>query len=195
MWSLVYSLSNTAKLCRGMNDFSKAKALLNEAMQKLYEEDPPHRGAESLTYYTLGKVRLSQGKYQEACEILAKAAEMYKGICKDGPAHVETLVHLARAQQKTGKNEIAVRLSRTILRTSEAINKAIPGNTFISDTLEVLVDAYGSMDETDKVKITLEQLQSEQMRLELIHTASGNKRRVNDIKARLSDIRISLEQL
>ena len=171
--SLVYSLSNTANLCRETNDFSRANVLLKEAKQKLDEEDPPHRGAESLIYYTLGRVSLSQGKYQEACEILEKAADMYKGICKDGPAHVETLRHLAKAQQKTGNNEIAVRLSNKILRISEVINKATPTNTFISDTLEVLIDAYRSMGETDKVKITLEQLQSEQIRLEHIQMVSG----------------------
>ena len=195
VWSLVYSLNNLANLYRVINDFSKANQLLKEAMRKLDEEDPPHRGAESLTYYTLGKVRLSQGKYQEACEMLEKAAEKYKGICEDGPAHVETLMHLAKAQQKNGNNKIAIRQSKTILKISEAINKAIPTNTFISDTLEVLVDAYRSMGKTDMVKVTLEKLHSEQIRLERIHMASGNTRRVNDIMTRLSDICLSLRLL
>ena len=191
----MYSLSNSANVCRAMKDYPTANALLKDAMQKLDEDDPPHKGAESLTYYTLGKVRLSQGKYHEACKILEEAAEMYKGICEDGPAHIETLMHLAKAQQKNGNNDIAVKLSKTILKSAEAMNIAIPANTFISDTLEVLIDAYSCLDEKDKVKLTLEKLQTEQMRLELIHTASGNIRCVSDIMKRLNDICLSLKQL
>ena len=104
----MYSLRNTANICRAIKDYPTANALLKDAMQKLNEDEPPHRGAESLTNYTLGKVRLSQGQYHEACEIPEKAAEMYKIICENGPAHIETLMHLAKAQQKNGNNDIAV---------------------------------------------------------------------------------------
>ena len=175
-----------------MNNYSKANELLKEAMQKIDEEDPPHRGAESLTYYTLGKVRLSQGNCDEASELLEKAAEMYRRICENGPPHVETLMHLAKAQQKHGKNEIAVRLSEKILSVSETINKAIPTNTFISKTLEVLIEAYSNIGESERKKCTLERLQSELMRLERIHMASCNTTRVNEITKRLSDIHLSL---
>ena len=67
-------------------------------------------------------MRLSQGNCLEASELLEKALEMYRRICEGGPPHVETLMHLAKAQQKYGKNELAVRPSEKVLSVSEAIS-------------------------------------------------------------------------
>ena len=186
--SVAYSLNNIANLCCIMKNFSQANKLLEEAMQKLSEEDLPHKGVESLIYYTLGKVKLSQGNYQGATKLFDKAAAMYE-IRED----FETCMPTSKRQQKHGKYKIAAELSNKILRLSEAVNKAIQANTDVSETLELLIDAYIDMGESELVKYTLELLQCELIRQERIYTGSCNTRRVNEITTRLSDIQVSLK--
>ena len=194
-WSLVYSMNNVANIYRSMKHYFRAIALLEEAMQKLNEEEFPHKGAISLTYDTLGKVYLSQGKYQDASGLFEKAADMKEEISANGVAHVETIMHLAKAQQKMGNYRFAEKLAKKVMKLSETTNRAMPTNTFVSETLDVLVDAYSSMGENEKVKSTLELLQSELMRQERIYMGSCNARRVNEIAIRLSDIHLSMKQL
>ena len=193
-WSLVYSMSNIANMYRSMKLYSQATSLLEQAMQKLNEEENPHKGAVSLTYDSFGKVLLSQEKYKEASDMFEKAAAMRKAISANGVAHVESITHLAKAQQKMGNHVFAEKLAKEVITLSEATNKAMPTNTFISETLEVLVDIYSSIGESERVKLTIELLQSELLRQERIYMGSSNIRRVNEITRKLSNVHLSLKQ-
>lgn len=194
-WSLVYSMNNIANMYRSMKLYTEANSLLEQAMQKLNEEESPHKGAVSLTYDTLGKVLLSQEKYKQASDMFEIAAAMRKDISANGVAHVESITHLAKAQQKMGNHIFAEKLAKEVIALSDATNRAMPTNTFVSDTLEVLRDIYNSVGESERVKLTIELLQSELLRQERIYMGSSNTRRVNEITTKLSDIHLSLHQL
>lgn len=194
-WSLVYSISNIANIYRSMNNCPKAIALLEEAMQKLNKEEFPHKGAVSLTYDTLGKVYQTQGKFHEAVNMFAKAADIRKEISENGVPHVESLMHLAKAQNGLGNHETAIRLSEKILILMDKTNKDMPTNSFISECLEALVESYRALGMKDRVKTTLEMLQSELMRQERVHMGYCNTNQVDKITAKLSNIYLSLKQL
>ena len=177
-----------------MKKYSKAIELLEEAMQKLQKEEFPHKGAVSLTYDTLGKVCLSQGRFQEASDMFENAVELRKEISEHGVAHIESMMHLAKAQLKLENYRLVVKLTEQVLNQAERTNNSMPTNTFISECLEVLADAYDAMGMMEKVKSTLERLQSEFMRQELVHMGACNSRRVDEITNRLNDIQVALSQ-
>ena len=187
-------MSNIANIYRSMKLYSQAKSLLEQAIEKLNEEESPHKGAVSVTYDSCGKVLMSQGKYKEASAMFEKAAAMRKEICANGVAHVESMMHLAKAQQKMGNHIFAEKLAKKVIALSEATNMAMPTNTFISEVLEVLVDIYSKMGDSERVKLTKELLQSELLRQERIYMGSSNVKRVKEITSKLGDIHLSLQQ-
>ena len=194
-WSLVYSMNNIANIYCRMQKYSQAKSLLEQALQKLNEEESPHKGAVGLTYDSLGKLSLSQEKYREASDLFQKAVEIRKNISANGLTHVESMMHLVKAEQKIGNPVYATKLAKKVISLSEATNRIIPTNTYVSETLEVLADIYRSMGGNVRVKSTVELLQSELMRQELVYMGSCDTKRVNEIATKLSDIRKSLQHL
>lgn len=188
-------MSNIANIYRSMNDCLKAIELLEEALQTLNKEEFPHKGAVSLTYDTLGKVYQTQGKFQEATTMFAKAADIRKEISQNGVPHVESMMHLAKAEHGLGNYETAIQLSEKILTLMERTNNAMPTNSFMSECLETLMDSYRAVGMREKVKTTLEILQSELMRQERVHMGYCNTTQVDKITSKLSNINLSLKQL
>ena len=108
-------MSNKANIYRSMKLYSQATSLLEQAIQKINEEESPHKGAVSLTNDTFGNVLMSQGEYREASDLFEIAAAMRKAICANGVTHVESMMYLAKG----------------------ATNTAMPTNTFISEVLDI----------------------------------------------------------
>ena len=164
-------------------------------MQKLNEEENPQKAAVSLLYDTMGKILMCQEKYKEASDMFEKAVAMRKTISANGVLHVESMLHLAKVQHKMGHHIFAEKLAKKVLTLGEALNRAMPTNTFVSEMLEVLLDIHRSMREHERVKATIELLQTELMRQERIYIGSNNIERVKEITKRLSDIHLSLQKL
>ena len=188
-------MNNIANIYSRMERFTEAKLLLEEAIQKLNGEATPHKGAMGLTYDSLGKLCLAQKKYRDARDFFVKAVDVRKAISENGLTHVESLMHLATAQQKIGNLIAAETLASKVVSLSEVTNRTMPTNTYVSETLEVLIEIYSTKGDNKRLKSTLEILHSELMRQERFYVDSCNTRRVNEIATRLSNVRTSLQCL
>ncbi|XP_053396230.1 uncharacterized protein LOC123550891 isoform X1 [Mercenaria mercenaria] len=193
MISLVNSLSNTANMYSETGNSKKAHILLDEAMELLNKEKVPSRHATSLIYDTKGKVFRREGAFKFAEDMFQKATDVRKEISEVNIPYLESLVHLANINKRQGNYISCIKVSNKALTIKENAEIAMPQHPFIKECLECLAEVYRKTDDKDNYKKTLEQLESELIRLEKVHLDHGNERDLLKVRTRMHNIKAELE--
>ena len=193
--SIADSLSNIAAAYSGLGRHREAHEFCEQAMEVLKEPAIPPVHAIALIYDTQGKVYMSEGKFEQACQLFTKSIEMKETNRMDGITYIESKLHLAQAKRKEGQHALSIKITEDLLGNKEKAIKTMPQNTFIHECLECLADIYKETGNNVNYSETLDKIQSELLRLENFHLCQCNERKVDKIKTQLQEVNEKIKQL
>ncbi|XP_053396222.1 kinesin light chain 4-like [Mercenaria mercenaria] len=190
--SIVFSLSNAANMSSSMGNYREAHRLIDDALMRLTEEKIPPREALACTYDTKGKIYLQEEKFIEAEEMFQKAVDVREEIAENMP-YLESLVHLADANRRSGNFERSLSIAKKGLKLKTKATASMPLNTLIAECLACIADVYGRTNNIEKHRETLEKIESELLRLEQVYLCQCNEKGLEKIRNQLKDVKDKLD--
>ena len=193
--SVVYSMNNIANQYCALKKFDKAENMLQDALQKLFDDLNHPKDALALTYDTLGKVYLAQGKFTHAEDVLGKAVDIRQDIMAQSVPFVESVVQLAQANLGLNRPLYAKLFIDKALELKGKCIEEMPQFPIIADAYEVLADIFSKEGNIAREMRTLTKQRDELCRLS--HFLESNKciSKNEEIKKRLDSCQARLNNL
>jgi tetratricopeptide (TPR) repeat protein len=186
--STVLSLCSTAKMMIPLRQFKEAHSLLDDGFEKLKIEKLPPKEAEACVCHTKGLVYKEEGRYNDAKEMFRKAVEIRQNIAPNNIQYIESLSHLADIYKIQGYLPRGLKYCERVLQLKEQIITSTPHTLVIADSFDRMADIYNKQDNTHRYIETLEELQSELLRLERVFLCHQNERDLYKIRYRLRNL-------
>ncbi|XP_053396220.1 uncharacterized protein LOC123550883 [Mercenaria mercenaria] len=190
--SVVFSLSNVANMSSSMGNYREAHRLIDDALKRLSEEKIPPRESLACTYETKGKIYLREEKFIEAEEMLQKAVDIREEIAEN-MLYLESLVHLADANRRSGNFERSISIAKQGLKLKTKATASMPQNTFVAECLVCIADVYDRTNNIERHRETLEKIESELLRLEQVYLCQCNEKGYEKIRTQLKDVKDKLD--
>ncbi|XP_060594579.1 uncharacterized protein LOC132748925 [Ruditapes philippinarum] len=186
--STVLSLCSTAKMMISLSQFKEAHSLLDDGNEKLKKEKLPPKEAEACICHTKGLVYKEEGRYKDAKEMFRKAVDIRQNIAPNNIQYIESLSHLADIYKIQGYLPSSLKYCEKVLQLKEQVITSTPHTLVIADTFDRMADMYKKQDNTHRYVDTLEELESELLRLERVFLSHQNDRDLYKIRNRLRDL-------